>query len=175
MLCVENFNINSIIMEYEITEVGMGQMKIDYSPAVLVTRGLGSCIGIVIYDGTRKIGGLAHPMLPTRENYTFGIRPFRFVDQVVIYMVEELEKKGCKRYNLEAKLFGGAHMFGIFPKDSIFNVGQRNIQTAKEILASLNIKITAEDVFGGYGRSVYLYLETGKVIVKTFFYGEKEF
>jgi len=170
----ENSQINNTVMSSDIIEVGMAQMKISSSPDIITTRGLGSCVGVTLYDSSKKIGGLAHPMLPKRENYTLRSRPFKFVDYVISFMVEELEKQGSKKRNIEAKIFGGAHMFGTYYKDSIFNIGQRNIETAKEILASLNIKIAGEDVLGGHGRSIFLYLETGKVRVKTLFYGEKE-
>ena len=47
-----------------VVRVGMAEYKIAKSPAVLVTLGLGSCVGVALHDSINKIGGLAHVMLP---------------------------------------------------------------------------------------------------------------
>ncbi len=155
-------------------EVGMAEMKVASSPSVLVTRGLGSCLGIVIYDSTKKIGALAHAMLPSIENAKIKSNPAKFVDSVISLMVDELISKGSEIKNLVAKLFGGAHMFSSIPKNSPFSIGAKNIEVAKEKLARYGIRVVGEDTAGNYGRTIFFDLETGKVTVKTIFYGEKE-
>ncbi len=45
-------------------KVGMAEYKIAKVPEILTTLGLGSCIGICLYDKQAKIAGLAHIMLP---------------------------------------------------------------------------------------------------------------
>ena len=144
MYCVEDILNIKGFMSSDTIEVAMAQMKIDSAPDILVTRGLGSCVGVVLYDPIEKIGGLAHPMLPKREKPNIRSKPFKYVDFVISFMIKELEKKGCKIKSLEAKLFGGAHMFSSLSKISVFNVGIRNIESAKEILGSYNIKIIGE-------------------------------
>lgn len=47
--------------------VGMGEAKIAYDEEVLYSPGLGSCIGVAIYDEIKKIAGLAHIMLPNSK------------------------------------------------------------------------------------------------------------
>jgi len=174
LYCAEELLNKKGLMDSSIIEVGMAQMKIACAPDILVTRGLGSCVGITLYDSINKIGGLAHPMLPKREKANLRNKPFKFVDFVVSYMLEEMEKKGCKIKKLEAKLFGGAHMFSSLSKISVFNIGARNIESAKELLWSHKIKIIGSDIFGSHGRSIYFDLNTGLVKVKTLFHGEKE-
>jgi len=48
----------------KIIEVGMAEMKIADGDSILVTRGLGSCVGIVIYDPFKKVGALAMLCFP---------------------------------------------------------------------------------------------------------------
>ena len=48
----------------EMIKVGMADLKICKAPDALTTIGLGSCIGIALYDPSTKISGLAHIMLP---------------------------------------------------------------------------------------------------------------
>lgn len=157
-----------------LTEVGMAQMKTTSSPDILVTRGLGSCLGIVIYDPYKKTGSLAHTMLPHIEETKIKSNPAKFVDSVISLMVNDLLKKGCLANNLVAKLFGGAHMFSSIPLEGPFGVGTKNIKAAKEKLAYYKIKIIAEDTGSNYGRTIFFDLTTGKVKVKTAFYGERE-
>ena len=158
----------------KMVEVGMAEMKVAGCDSILVTRGLGSCVGIVIYDPLRKVGALAHAMLPSHSLAKFKANPAKFVDTVVPLMIEKLKEKGASPNNLKAKLFGGAHMFSSIPPDSAFSIGRKNVEAAKKILASYGIRIVAEDTQGNYGRTIFFDVETGKVKVKTIFFGEKE-
>jgi len=155
-------------------EVGMAEMKIASAPEVLITRGLGSCVGIVLYEPLSKIGGLAHPMLPDIEKAKIKSNRAKFVNSVVEAMVEELIKKGARKTALIAKIFGGGHMFSAIPYDSPFNIGIKNVSKAKEVLNSLKIRIVAEDTGGNYGRTIEFHLSTGEVKVKTLFHGVKQ-
>lgn len=149
-------------------------MRISSPPDILVTRGLGSCLGIVIYEPRKKIGGLAHPMLPISRDFKHQTRSAKFVDTVIISMIEKLQEQGCKRSNLSAKLFGGANMFISIPTDSIFNIGVKNIKAARDTLNACSIKIIGEDVGASYGRTIFFELETGVVKITTAFLGRKE-
>ena len=115
----------------KIVEVGMAEMKVAGCDSILVTRGLGSCVGIVIYDPLKKVGALAHAMLPSQELAKFRTNPAKFVDTVIPLMIEKLKEKGASVDNLEAKLFGGAHMFSSIPHDSVFSIGRRNRSSKK--------------------------------------------
>lgn len=155
-------------------EVGMAELKVASSPDVLVTRGLGSCLGIVLYCEKEKTGGLAHAMLPCMESSRIKTNPAKFVDSAIDVMLKELEGKGCDVGRVWAKIFGGAHMFSSVPADSPFNIGNKNIIAAKEVFKSLNIRIVSEDLGKNYGRTVFFDLNTGKVRLKTMFHGEQE-
>ena len=157
-----------------IVEVGIAEIKIVRAPDTLVTRGLGSCLGIAMFDIQRKIGGLAHPMLPEIEKARAKSNPNKFVDYVIPAMIEGLKKEGCQQNDLAAKLFGGAHMFSSIPSNSSFNIGARNIEVAKECFNLHKIKIVAEDTGGNYGRTLVFTVATGKILVKTLFTGDKE-
>ena len=155
-------------------EVGMGEMKIAQNPAKLVSRGFGSCVGITLYDPVRKIGAMAHAMLPNIDKARVKTNPVRFVNYVIIKMIEDLREQGCSKERLVAKLFGGAHMFSFITEDSLLNIGEKNVEMVKRILNELGIKIIADETGGTFGRSIELDLETGKVLVKTIAFGEKE-
>ena len=155
-------------------EVGMGEVKIVQNPVKLVGRGFGSCVGITLYDPMRKIGAMAHAMLPDIDKARIKTNPLRFVNYVIIKMVEALRKQGCSKEHLVAKLFGGAHMFSFIGEDSLLNIGDKNVEMAKRVLNELGVKIIADETGGTFGRTIELDLETGKVLVKTVAFGEKE-
>lgn len=161
-------------MEENILEVRMGELRISQSPSRLVTRALGSCLGITLYNPLKKVGAMAHPMLPDIEKARSNANPSRYVNYAVRKMVEELEKSGSVKSQLTAKLFGGARMFSFITADSILNVGEKNTAMARAALNELNIKIAAEEVGGTFGRTIELNLENGKVLVDTISWGRKE-
>lgn len=161
------------VMESNLIEVQMGKMGIVQAPDKLITRGLGSCLGITIWDPVKKIGAMVHPMLPDMDRSKLKSNPSRFVNSGIGLALEEIEKKGGFRSRCEIKVFGGAHMFSFINADSALNVGQKNIDMAHEIFAGLNLKVLVEEVGGTFGRTIELDAETGKVLVKTVSWGEK--
>ncbi len=162
------------IMEDKIIEVEMAQLAVAEAPARLVTRGLGSCLGITIYDPVKKIGGMVHTMLPDIEIAKIRTNPARFVNSSIKKIVEELEIRGCPRTRLMAKVFGGAHMFSFIVSEGSLNVGQKNVEMAESILNEMKIKIAAQETGGTFGRTIELNLDNGKVLIKTVAWGEKE-
>ena len=162
------------IMEENLIEVQMAQMVISQSPSVLVTKGLGSCLGITFFDPLKKIGAMAHPMLPDFSKARSQSNPSRFVNSVITNTLEELKKKGCSPSKLEIKMFGGAHMFSFINTDSVLNVGQKNIEMALAVFKDLGMNILCQEVGGTFGRTIFLNLETGKVLIRTVSWGEKE-
>ena len=69
----------------EMIKVGMADLKVGKSPDVLTTLGLGSCVGVAIYDPVTKISGLDSDYENVCENsrlktVIFGDRfPFRYL------------------------------------------------------------------------------------------------
>jgi len=157
-----------------IIEVGMADSKVSKAPVKLITRALGSCVGVVIYDPSRKSGAMAHSMLPDIDKARIKSNPSRFVNSAINNIIEELEKNGSQRSRLTAKLFGGAQMFSFITPESTLNIGQKNVQMAHEILDQLGIKIIAEETGGTFGRTITLDLETGRVLIETVSWGSKE-
>jgi chemotaxis protein CheD len=70
-------------------------------------------------------------------------------------------KNGSSVNNLVAKVFGGANQM-----NSSMNIGARNIEIAKEVLANHGISIIAENVGGNVGRKLKYHTGTGQVMMK---------
>ena len=147
--------------------VGMAEYKVSSNPAVLTSIGLGSCIGIVLYDVFEKNGGLAHIMLPRSSDAKDKSNPAKFADTCIELRLREMETKGSLRRNIKAKIFGGANMFPSVQSATLMNVGERNAQAVKEELEKRKIKLVAEDLGGNSGRTIYFDTQDGSVRVKT--------
>lgn len=151
--------------------IGMADYAVTRSPEKLTTLGLGSCVGIALYDPVTKIGGMIHIMLPTIENARFTDNRAKFADSGIHFLVEEMIRIGASRRRMVAKIAGGAKMFS-FNSDVNLNIGERNIQATKVVLAEMKVPIIAEDVGKNYGRTVVLDTDTGVYYIKSAIKGE---
>lgn len=147
-------------MELRVT---IGDYKIVKNPDTLITIGLGSCIGIVVYDETAKIMGMAHILLPKSKDYIKSNNPLKFADICIPKMVNEIKQNGGNQNRLRAKIAGGANMFNSL----VNNVGNKNIVEVERILNELKIPIVSKDVGGNRGRTLYAESETCMVYCRT--------
>ena len=158
----------------ELIKVGMADYKVGRAPDTLISYGLGSCIGISLYDPQTKIGGLLHIMLPDSNQSRANENRAKFADTGIPDMLEELIRMGAAKSRLVAKLAGGSQMFAFANASDIMRVGLRNASASKEILKKLSIPIVGEDTGRNYGRTVQIDLSTGVYKVKTIDKGDKE-
>ncbi len=150
-------------MNESLINVGVAQVRMGNNPAILRTI-LGSCVGICIYDRIKKIGGLAHILLP--NDTSNGANPEKFADTAVPYMVQMLLKDGAKKEFMSAKIAGGASMFKFEANVSLGQIGDRNVEEVKKALQKLQIPIVEEDTGGNSGRVIDFFLEDGRLKVK---------
>ncbi|MGQ9556335.1 MAG: chemotaxis protein CheD [Desulfurispora sp.] len=148
-------------------QVGIADYKIATQPKKLITLGLGSCVGVSLYDPQEKIAGLLHIMLPDSKQFSNVTKPAKFADLGIPLMIEEMQKIGARLQRLKAKLVGGAQMFSGLDDKMTLNIGQRNTEKAREMLARYHIPIVAEDVGGNRGRTMIVDTLTGDVTIRT--------
>jgi chemotaxis protein CheD len=141
--------------------IGIGEYRVGSFP--MMTIGLGSCIGLTMYDPNLRLGAMVHIMLP--ESGGRMDRPGKYVDTAVPLLVKELVALGCKNRSIVAKIAGGACMFEYFGTN--LNIGERNAVKVRLLLQDHNIQLAAEDVGGKVGRSVtFLPTNDGKVTIR---------
>ena len=147
-------------------KVGIADLNLVLDPGSIMTIGLGSCIGIALYDKSLKVAGLAHIMLPDSTQFKTTNNPMKFADLAIPILIEKMEKQGCKRRNLIAKIAGGASMFNFSDKSIISDIGKRNSDAVKKTLKENGIPIIAEEIGGDKGRTMILNASDGKVTLK---------
>lgn len=134
--------------------------------AELVTYSLGSCLGVAIYDPEKRVGGLLHIMLPSSaiDPAKGESCPFMFVDTGVPRLFHGVFNLGADRRRLVIKIAGGAQLLD---PNGIFNIGARNYQSLKTILAKNGYSNQGEDVGGIASRTMRLDMTTGKTSIKS--------
>ncbi|WP_414840625.1 chemotaxis protein CheD [Enterococcus saccharolyticus] len=154
------------MMQTEI-RVGISDYKLGKAPDKLITVGLGSCIGTIIYDEKTKFGGLSHIMLPDSTMFAGKqeVKVAKFADLALPQMVSEI-KKQVPFPRLKAKMVGGASMFGFNSSAASIGIGQRNIEAVEKILKELRIPIVAKHVGGNAGRTMIVDLNDFKTTVR---------
>lgn len=160
------------------TNIGMGEGAVAESPSVLIASGLGSCVALILCDKGKKIGGMAHIMLPYSGMIHSPVAvdlypPFWFVDTAVYTLLDGLLRRGAFLRHIEAKASGGACMFPVYNGESL-GIGEQNVESIRGILTAMQIPITGWEVGGHHGRSVEFYLESDRVVIKAVGKEDKE-
>ncbi|MDI3537987.1 MAG: chemotaxis protein CheD [Bacillota bacterium] len=156
----------------EVRRVGMADLAVGKEPVVLVTIGLGSCVGVALYDDQTKVGGLAHIMLP-EANGLAVTNPAKFADTALPLLVKKMEELGANPRRLTAKIAGGAQMFRLAQPTEMMRIGERNTEAVLNWLRAAGIRVVAQDTGGSWGRTIELDTSTGELRVKTIAHGEK--
>ena len=142
--------------------VNVGRFIIKKAPAIMKAV-LGSCIGLCIWDPIEKIGGVAHIFMDRSEGKEYSAsQPVKYADQGTTKFLEKFRHYGCKKFNLEAKVFGGCNMMG---KENN-TMGKRIFNIVEGALKKKHIPITYMDVGGRTGRHITFNISTGKVLIK---------
>lgn len=173
-------------MAGEKTMITTGEGVAGRAPALFSSVGLGSCVVVTLYDTKRRIGGLAHIMLPGNrrrsmiplsadsflgesadaENYDTLNEVYYYADTAIAALLKEMMNKGASLPDIVAKIAGGAKMFADGERYEK-SVGGRNVKSIKQLLKKVLIPVVSEDTGGSHGRNVDFYLDSGRVIIGT--------
>ena len=151
----------------------MADLKVTGPPEVLSTLGLGSCIGICLYDPVTKVTGLAHIMLPNSKTIRNNANRAKFADTAIDDMILKMIDKGANKRRLVGKIAGGAQMFSFSSSNDMMKIGERNADAVRSILQDLRIPIKADDTGGNFGRTIEFYPDDGRLLIKTIGHGTK--
>ena len=142
-------------------KIGPGELYASKRNILIVTV-LGSCVSACVMDPVARIGGMNHFMLPDRtDSKSLVSEPARYGAHAMEMLINNLLSMGARRERLEAKVFGAGRVLA-----NMSDVGARNAQFALEYLERERIPVRARDVGGEHARKVYLFVDTGKVLVK---------
>lgn len=147
--------------------VGMGELVVSNQPSTVLTcLGIGSCVAVCAFDPTSKVGGMAHVVLPHGENAS-ATTPSKYANIAIPTLLGEITKLGGDKSRLVIKVVGGARISTAPGFDGTFKIGDKNVEGVLAALGREKLAPSVMDVGGEKGRTVRMYLDTGKVMVQS--------
>lgn len=151
-----------------IVRVKIAEAAVRRKSGLMVAVGLGSCVGVALYDRVSKVGGMAHIFLS--DSTQFNGRPqnlMKFADTALPLLIDKMLREGAAKNKIIAKIAGGSELFNhnVSGGTSENSIGQKNILAVKKVLQAEGIAIIGEDVGGNFGRTMKLYVDSGIVEV----------
>jgi len=154
--------------------VGMGEIQVVRGASnVLTALGLGSCVGVCLYDPITRVAGMVHVVLPKSQAGKAGDLPGKFADTAIPAVLQQMVEQGASASRLKAAIAGGAQLFQ-FGVSSSLDVGARNVEAVVDALRKAGIPLQAKDVGGSVGRTLRLVSDNGLVVVRTIGGAERE-
>lgn len=144
--------------------VNMGHIRSLRTQGILTTVGLGSCVGVTLYDAKAKVGVMGHIFLPKHRPNDSNDLPGKYADTGIPAMIAEAVRLGAVKSRLVAKLAGGANLFSNLNPNSK-SIGEQNVIAVKKHLAIAGVPITGQEVQGNHGRKMRFFIENGCVTV----------
>ena len=123
---------------------------------------LGSCVSITLWHPKKRIGGMCHYMMTTRERLHAVALDGRYASEAFELFLLHVRNAGTGTSEYQAKLFGGANMFAGTPGGRM-EIGARNIEHGRQLLAAHHITLISEHVAGSGRRKLHFDLWTGDV------------
>ena len=152
----------------QVIKVGIAQMDVVKAPNTIRTSGLGSCVGVVLYDESKQIAGLIHVMLPDSSlGRSDAVNVAKFADTGIKALIALLKLEGVHAFKLKAKIAGGAQMFQFTSDKDSMRIGPRNVEAVKVELRKNSIPLVAEDTGGNSGRTIEFDPITSKLNIRT--------
>jgi len=152
----------------EIVAVGIAQCQVTRDPqALLVSYGLGSCVGVAAWDPVAHVGGLIHILLPEPMQEIAVVTATKFASTGIPVFLKLLQEQGAQLRRLHVVAAGGAQMLSALAKAGpLKGIGTRNCEVVTETLANNGIVLAQTDFGGSVGRTLCLVVSTGECWVR---------
>ncbi|KGX88424.1 chemotaxis protein CheD [Pontibacillus litoralis] len=151
-----------------VVKVGIADLNVVQSPQRIRTSGLGSCVGVVLFDEAKHVAGMVHVMLPNsslaREK---TLNTAKYADTGIGELLLKVQALGARKYAIKAKIAGGAQMFAFTSANEMMRIGPRNVESVKEQLQRYRIPLVAEDCGGNSGRTIEFDPTTALLEIRT--------
>lgn len=163
------------MIQQNLVKVGMADLNIATDGAILKTTGLGSCVGLTLFDPIHKIAGMAHVMLPcsdiARET---KMNLAKYADTAIPELLDRMIAAGAYVERMKAKMAGGAQMFAMSGQSDSLRIGPRNVESCTEMLNKFRIPIISQDTGGSFGRTIEFDSISGRLFIRSVQFGTKE-
>lgn len=136
------------IMQY----VNTGEVNSGGIDTILNSGAIGSCVVITAFDSVKKVGAMAHVMLPGTLAVRNQLHATRYAANAIEEMLFQLKNFGIEKENIEIFLVGGANVL----KRENDTIAKDNVDSIEMILKEKQIEIKAKST-GGFERRTVLF------------------
>lgn len=136
-------------------DVDTGQIRVSAAPAILQAIALGSCIALVVYERKKRIGGIAHIMLPGKSPSMK--KRTRYAEDAIEELLGRLRQLGVRVADVEISCVGGANVL------QEGDIPERVLESVLDCLKKLRVELVGMRVGGIERRSAFLDTVSGDV------------
>ena len=148
-----------------VRQIDIGEYGVTDTGDTFVTYGLGSCLGVALFDERKCVTGVIHIKRPTAPRGTEANNA-AFADTGIRMLFDEMQSYGATAQNVTATLAGGSDIDGAAAAVTM-DIGRKNINQAKQTLEKLGITISDTTVGGNEVMSTYFDGGSGEVTIET--------
>ena len=127
---------------------------------------LGSCVSITLWNRERRIGGMCHYLVPSRNSLNGSAPDPRYADEAMVLFRQRAAEAGTLLASYEAKIFGGGSQFAERGGLPLSDIPARNVAVGLRLLAANEINVVAHHVGGQGSRKVVFKMRSGDVWVR---------
>lgn len=139
-------------------DVDTGEVKVASEPTILRVLAIGSCVVVAAFNRNKRIGGLAHIMLPGRSSKrSEQDKKTRYTEDAIDDLLKQLGDLGTRIDELEISLIGGANILGGV------TISNETINSVLDYLKELGFEPKQQRLGGIQRRTMSFDLETGKI------------
>ena len=143
----------------EVIDIGTGAVEVAGAGAILRSNAIGSCIVIAAYDSSKKVGAIAHSMLPGRAPKDAGGKRTRYAADAIDEMINKMTRTGANQCDLEVCLVGAGNVL----KKQDDTICKDNIESTTELLGKKHIPIRAAALGGTERKGISLDVGSGSI------------
>lgn len=147
----------AFLRDVKSVDVDTGEVRVSSEPVTLRAVAIGSCIAVMIYDRHKKIGGLAHIMLPGRSAKGPSESRTKYAEDAIDFLFDTVKRLGAKTSDLEISVVGGANIL------QEGDIPDKVVKSVLDYLKKLNVKWNRKRVGGTERRSVFLDTTSGRI------------
>ena len=140
-------------------DVSTGEVQLASGEVTLRSIAIGSCVVVAAYDSARRVGALAHVMLPGKVPWGKEAEKTRYASDAIDELISQMAKAGSDISRIEAVLVGGGNV--LQKQDD--TVCRDNIESTISILAQKSVPIRAAILGGTRRKGIFFDVESGCV------------
>ncbi|MBW7990654.1 MAG: chemotaxis protein CheD [Planctomycetes bacterium] len=143
----------------KIINVSTGEVKVGRKGEILRSTAIGSCVVLAACDCEKKVGVMAHVMLPGRAPKSAYGESTKYAADALDEMISRITLKGANLCELGVCLVGAGNVL----KKQDDTVCDNNIESVTRLLKEKHIPVRAAVLGGTERKSISMDIESGSV------------